>query len=174
MLNNPKPLGKKGGSNSYNDAASNKNDNTSPKIKQLKVNPKGGQPPADNMMPPIKDAGYTVKADDGDDSEQDYYGIYAPLEDQINQLHDCIHDLWQELKSNQSSTDSAHRRLDDVGDEMYKHTQGHLPPAKSSSQMQKMLEKLGLDDDYQAMPKQTVYASDGSVKHISVTFIPRT
>lgn len=51
-------------------------------------------------------------------------------------------------------------RIGYLSDTFYSHiNSGHIPPAKSASQMQGILNKLNLDKDYQAQQPQVVYAS---------------
>lgn len=72
-----------------------------------------------------------------------------------------------------SDIDYLHRRCSDCVDRIYKlydevykmfaeHTQNHLPPIQTPSQMEKAIKALGLDKDYDVQ-KRTIWASDGTV-----------
>lgn len=43
---------------------------------------------------------------------------------------------------------------------LWKHLEGHLPPIKSSEQMERAIDALGLGEEFQ-VAKKTIYASNG-------------
>jgi len=51
--------------------------------------------------------------------------------------------------------DSAHRRIDNLAntiyDYMYEHSKGHMPPVRTASGMQKLLDAAGMGDDYEVL-----------------------
>lgn len=149
MLNNPKPLNNRGGSITYNGGAERNS---------------SGQPVGDSM-PDIKDGGYTATSDD--DALDDYIEWVEPLQNEIDQLHQCLQDVWLKLNNLAIQSDG---QSNDFWNYVSKHGQGHLPPIKSAEQMKSILKTLGLDHDYVVQP-QTIYASDGKVKELVIKLI---
>lgn len=88
--------------------------------------------------------------------------IAKPTNGDIDNLHRRIDFLNQRLTNNQ----------DDNWQKWHEHNKGHLPPISSPGQMNSVLKKLGLDEDYACAPK-TIYASDGSIKEILLSFTPK-
>lgn len=123
MLNNPKPLNKKGGSNTYSGAEKSGQNN-------------------DDEMPVVKDGGDTVLTAD-DDSLEDYIEWVEPLQNEMESLAQSLNNLWLALNGQQT----------DFWNYVSKHAQGHLPPINSASQMADALKKLGLQDDYIVQPQ---------------------
>jgi hypothetical protein len=138
LLNNPTPLNKNGGSNTYQGGAD-----------------KSGQDDG-KAMPVVKDDGYTATSD-SDDSLDDYIEWVEPLQSQIDELHQCLQNLFLAVNG----------QSQDFWNYVSRHGQGHLPPIKSAEQMKEILKTLGLDHDYVVQP-QTIYASNGSVKGFNI------
>jgi hypothetical protein len=150
VLNDPKPLGKNGGSSTYSGGRNS-----------------SGQPTGESM-PTVKDDGYTVKSSD-DDSLEDFIEWVQPLQNEIDGLRACLADIWSVI---QSQGNQINYQSSDFWNYVSKHGQGHLPPVKSISQMSDALKTLGLDKDYVIYP-QTIYASDGKVSGMNIKLIAK-
>ena len=56
--------------------------------------------------------------------------------------------------------DYVHERIDNIGQALANHSKGHLPPAKTASQMDSALKGLGWSDDYE-IKKGVIYLEVG-------------
>ena len=72
-------------------------------------------------------------------SSLDYY--YRYIENVYSKIYSVENNMWQALSD---------------------HMIGHIPKIKSTEQMTKVLEVIGLDKEYEIV-KQKIYASDGTV-----------
>lgn len=67
---------------------------------------------------------------------------------------------------------NIHDRMDYLSREFYnyyfKHQEGHIPPIKTASQMQKALKAIGMEDDFE-VKKPNLYISASAKKGLTIT-----
>ncbi len=86
------------------------------------------------------------------DSDYDYDDDFNCVYNSISYINDRINDLWNALYTHMSD--------------------GHVPALKSAEQMQRFLDVLNLNSDFEVQ-KQTIYASDGKVSNFSFLIKPK-